>query len=148
MPARALARPLSVLVVDDAPDAAESLAAVLALSGFAVRAATRAADALAAAAADPPDVVLLDLNMPEMDGFELARRLRAHPWPGGRRPVLVAVSALGTETDRARSAGAGVDGHLVKPVDPSGLVRLLGALQPALAPAGGGAKSPPRAGKD
>jgi CheY-like chemotaxis protein len=119
----ALARPLSVLVVDDLVDAADSLAAVLVLCGFAARVATSGRAALAAALADPPDAVVLDLAMPGMDGYELARRLRA--CPGERRPLLVAVTGLTREEDRRRSAEAGIDLHFLKPVEPAALVGVL-----------------------
>ncbi|HEX4611125.1 MAG TPA: response regulator [Urbifossiella sp.] len=116
-------RPLSVLVVDDLPDAAESVAEVLSLYGFSTRVACGGSPALELAAADPPDVVLLDLLMPGMDGWELARRLKAQARV--KRPLLVAVSGCGGDADRRRSAESGIDLHLVKPADPAALVGLL-----------------------
>src|SRR4051812_6842499 len=89
---------LSVIVVDDQSDAAGSLAAVFSLCGFVVRVATSGEAALAQSAADPPDVVFLDLRMPGMDGWELARRLKDQS--AVRRPLLVAVSGAGQEADR------------------------------------------------
>jgi CheY-like chemotaxis protein len=80
----------SVLVVDDLPAAAESLATMLSILGFPARTATSGEAALALAAADPPDVVFTDLGMPGMDGFELARRLRQQA--AGESLVVVAVS--------------------------------------------------------
>jgi CheY-like chemotaxis protein len=114
------ARPFSLLVVDDLADAAASTALLLSLHGYAARVAGSGEEALRAVAADPPDVVLIDLLMPGMGGLELARRLRA---AAGRRPFLVAVSGCGTEEDRQQTAAAGIDLHLVKPVDPAALMR-------------------------
>ena len=115
--------PLAVLVVDDQDDVAQSTAELLVVSGYAVRVAGCGADALRAAAADPPDVVLLDIGLPGMDGWEVAARLRAQAT--GKQPVVVAVTGRGTGADRWRSADAGFDQHLVKPVDPVVLVALL-----------------------
>jgi CheY-like chemotaxis protein len=119
-PSGDVARPLSFLVVDDLADAAASTAMLLSLHGYAARVAGSGEEALRAVAADPPDVVLIDLVMPGMGGLELARQLRAM---NGRRPFLVAVSGRGTDEDRQRSAAAGIDLHLVKPVDPAALIR-------------------------
>lgn len=120
---------LSVLVVDDSPDAAGSTAELLALCGHDARVAGSGAAALAAAATDPPDVVLLDLGLPDMDGWEVAARLRGRP---GKPPVMVAVTGFGAEGDRRRSADAGVDLHLVKPAV---LVGVLRRFERVLAPA-------------
>jgi CheY-like chemotaxis protein len=116
-------RKASVLVVDDVPVAADSLAVVLDMRGFAARTAYSGADALAALAAEPADAVVFDLRMPGMDGWEFARRARA--LADGRPVALVAVSGLAAAADRARSAEAGFDAHLVKPVDPDELVNFL-----------------------
>jgi CheY-like chemotaxis protein len=124
---------LSVLVVDDCPDAADSTAELLRLEGHAVRVVYSGEGALALARADPPDVVLLDIRMPGVDGWEVARRLRQTA--AGRGPVVIAVSGLGSEADRERSAGAGIEAHLVKPVEPGYLVRFLRCI--ARARAGG-----------
>src|SRR5207248_7922127 len=112
-------RPLSVLVVDDLADAADSTAAVLSLCGYSARAAYSGEAAVRAAGEQPPDVVLFDIHMPGMDGWELARRLRAAA--GAKRPLLVAVTAAGADADRRKSDEAGIDLHLVKPVDPAAL---------------------------
>src|SRR5690349_12670824 len=120
-----------VLVVDDLADAADSTAAVLALHGFAVAVATSGAAALRAAAADPPDAVVLDLAMPGMDGYELARRLKNQAT--GDRPLLIAVTGCGSEADRRKSAAAGIDLHLLKPVEPAALVAALDRLRTAAA---------------
>lgn len=123
---------MTVLVVDDEADAADSLALVLELSGFAARVAADGAGALRAARADPPDAVVLDLLMPGMDGWELARRLRDEAL--GRRPLLIAVTGCGTEEARRRSAAAGIDLHLLKPTDPGLLVGVLERFARVIAP--------------
>ncbi len=123
-------RPVSVLVVDDVPDAAESLAILLRLHGFAARTAPDGSSALRAAAADPPDAVVTDLGMPDLGGWELARRLRAQcPTP----PFVVAVTGYDRDVDRRRSAEAGIDLHLIKPVEPDELVAALKQVRPAAA---------------
>jgi CheY-like chemotaxis protein len=113
----------SVLVVDDVADAAESLALLLALHGFAVRTAPDGPSALAHLTAAPPDAVLCDIRMPGMDGWAFARRARE--LTTGRPLVLVAVSGLCQEGDRRHSLDAGFDHHLDKPVDPAAVVTLL-----------------------
>src|SRR5262245_9614394 len=93
---------LSVLVVDDSPETADSTAELLTLHGHAVRVAYSGEDALSVAVAESPDVVLLDIRMPGLSGWEVARRVRGRLV--GKPPVLVAVTAAGTEADRLRSA--------------------------------------------
>jgi two-component system CheB/CheR fusion protein len=114
-----------VLVVDDNRDAADTLALILELTGHAVRTAADGPAGLRAAAEFRPDVVLLDIGMPGMDGYEVARRLRADLAVDGA--LLVALTGYGTEADRRRSAAAGCDAHLVKPVDPDELMTLIAA---------------------
>ena len=116
-------RPLSVLVVDDNPDAAESMALVLRAEGHDVRVAWNGLDALDAARETPPDVVLLDLGMPFMNGYEAAHQFRADP--AIRSAMLVAVTGWGSDDDRRRTREAGFARHLVKPVDPAEVVALL-----------------------
>jgi CheY-like chemotaxis protein len=116
----------SVLVVDDLDDAADSLATLLEMSGFPARAVTSGEAALAAVAADPPDVVILDLLMPGTDGWEVARRLRAGG-PAGR-PLLVALTGCDGREDRRRAAEAGIDVFLLKPIEPAALVATLTRL--------------------
>lgn len=125
-------RPLSVLVVDDDADTAQSTADLLAHYGHAARVALGGEAGLEAAAADPPDVVLLDLRMPRVDGCELARRLAGRPAP--RPPVVVAVTGCATAADRARAAAAGVHLFLVKPVEPALLIGMMRRFKDALAP--------------
>ncbi|HEX8200363.1 MAG TPA: PAS domain S-box protein, partial [Isosphaeraceae bacterium] len=113
-----------VLVVDDNVDAATSLAKLLArLMGQEVRVAHDGPDALGLAGEFRPEVVLLDIGMPGMDGYEVARRLRGRP--ECERALLVALTGWGQEEDRRRSHAAGFDLHLVKPVDPELLRSLL-----------------------
>jgi len=116
----------SVLVVDDNRDAADSLAILLRLSEREVRVRYDAAASLEAVAAEVPDLVLLDLGLPEMDGFEVCRRIRA--LPGGADIAIVALSGWGREHDRQRSREAGFDLHLTKPVDPDFLLYELDRL--------------------
>ena len=112
-----------VLVVDDNVDAAESLALLLRMAGHEVRVAHDGLAALAAAEADPPDLVFLDIGMPVMDGYEVARRLRRRP--GLEDLLLVAMTGWSQEEDRRRSREAGFGHHLVKPVEPDVLYQLL-----------------------
>jgi CheY-like chemotaxis protein len=110
------ARAHRVLIVDDNTDAAETLRLLMeSLGGGEVRTASNGADALEAAATLHPDVVLLDLSMPGMDGYELARRMRAESW--GKRAFLVALSGWGQDQHRRRSHEAGFDRHMIKPTD-------------------------------
>ena len=113
--ARPQGTPKRVLVVDDNVDAADSLALVLRLEGHVVDVAYAGGEALERIAASPPDVVFLDIGLPQMDGYEVARRIRAMPNAGGIR--LVALTGYGQAEDRLRSAAAGFDAHIVKPVE-------------------------------
>ena len=112
-----------VLVVDDNEDAAESLAALLRIFGHEVGVAFDGEQALALAPTLQPDLVLLDLGMPRMDGHEVARRMRAAPW--GTAMKIVALSGFGDGADRLRSLEAGCNDHLVKPVSPTDLEAVL-----------------------
>lgn len=112
-----------ILVVDDNADAAQSLAMLLSLQGHETRVALSGHEALAAAQAFRPEVALLDLGLPQMDGYELAARLRAMPQIGDVR--LVALTGYGRSEDRQRTQAAGFDDHLVKPVDLAALARTL-----------------------
>jgi PAS domain S-box-containing protein len=113
-----------ILVADDNRDAAESLAMMLRLAGHEVHAAHDGRDAVEAAAWFRPDVALLDIGMPKLNGFEVARRVREQPW--GRNVVLVAITGWGQEEDKRRATEAGFDCHLTKPVEPAALEKLLG----------------------
>jgi signal transduction histidine kinase len=115
-----------ILVADDNADALESLATLLELSGHEVFSASNGALALESAERHLPEVALLDIGMPKLDGYEVARRIRAQPW--GRRITLVALTGWGQESDRRRSGEAGFDSHLVKPLDLDKLTALLDRL--------------------
>jgi CheY-like chemotaxis protein/two-component sensor histidine kinase len=112
-----------ILVADDNNDALESLATLLQLSGHEVYTAVNGAVALESAEQHRPEVALLDIGMPKLDGYEVARRIRAQPW--GQRMTLVALTGWGQDSDRRRSQEAGFDCHLVKPVDLEVLESLL-----------------------
>jgi signal transduction histidine kinase len=117
-----------VLVVDDNADAADTLARVLRLCGLVVRVAHDGAEALSIAQHFNPEVALLDLGLPRMDGCELAERLRA--LPGLARLRLGALTGYGQESDRARTAAAGFAAHFVKPVKDDRLLEFVWGLQP------------------
>ena len=106
---------LRLLVVDDNVDMAESLAMLMQAAGHDVQTAHSGAGAVSAASDYRPDVVLLDIGLPEIDGFEVARRIRSDP--SHHAMVLVALTGYGQDADRRRSREAGFDHHLVKPVD-------------------------------
>lgn len=120
--------PLSVLIVEDRADVAQSTAELLTLLGHSPRVARTGAEALAHATAAAPDVVILDLGLPDLDGWDVARALRSRTGP---QPVIVVVTARGTWADQIASADVGVDLHLVKPVDPAVLTKLLAGLRDA-----------------
>jgi CheY-like chemotaxis protein len=111
-----------VLVVDDNPDGAESLALLLRHQGHEAHTVRDGQEALEAAERLRPDVVLLDLGLPVLNGYEVCRRLRQQSW--GENVLLVAVTGWGQEEDRRRSREAGFDAHVVKPVDPAALMQL------------------------
>ena len=115
--------PLRILVVDDDQDTADSLATILRMAGHGVSTARSGCAALEAFEADEPDVMLLDLAMPGMDGFEVARQVRTRGC--GPRIFLIAVSGFGRDEDRRQSAEAGIDIHLIKPACPEVLLDLL-----------------------
>jgi len=115
-----------ILIADDNNDALESLATLLQLSGHEVFTATNGGTALQSVERHLPEVVLLDIGMPLLDGYEVARRIRAQPW--GQRITLVALTGWGQDSDRRRSREAGFDSHLVKPLDLETLTDLLSRL--------------------
>ncbi|MPZ45264.1 MAG: response regulator [Betaproteobacteria bacterium] len=112
-----------ILIVDDNRDAAISLSMLLELSGNKTETAYDGLAAIDAAARFEPDVVLLDIGLPGLNGYEVARRMRNEPW--GKQVKLVAVTGWGHPEDRERAIAAGFDAHLLKPVDHAALVKLL-----------------------
>jgi CheY-like chemotaxis protein len=133
---------LQVLVVEDEPDTAASTALLLRLYGHRVQVAHDGPAALRAAQSSPPEVVLLDLGLPGMDGWQVAQRLQEQAaW---KKPLLIAVTGYGRRADRLRSQQAGIHLHLVKPVDPDFLRRLLQRFQTLREPGEGEQDRPPR----
>jgi CheY-like chemotaxis protein len=118
-----------ILLADDNRDAAESLAIILRLEGHEVELVHDGVAALRAFEVKQPDVALLDIGMPETNGYEVARQIRAVP--GGKDVLLIAITGWAQDSDRARSRAAGFDHHLTKPVEPETLIELLGAPPPA-----------------
>ncbi len=113
--------------MDDNVDAADSIAMLLNMEGHQTRAVNTARAALLAVPDFHPEVVLLDIGLPEMDGYEVARRLRAQN--GHQRMRLVAVTGYGQPADRRRAHAAGFDEHMVKPVEPAALQDFLRTVQ-------------------
>ncbi len=117
---------LRILVVDDNVDSADSLTMLLELMGGVTQVAHDGTEALRLAEATRPDLMLLDIGLPGLNGYEVCRLLRSHDW--GRRMTTIALTGWGQSDDIQRSADAGFDGHLVKPLDLLALQRLLSAL--------------------
>jgi len=115
-----------VLIVDDNRDSADSLAMLLEITGNKTYMAHDGVEAVAAIEKYRPEVVLLDIGLPKLDGHEVCRRVRQQPW--GKDIVVIALTGWGQEDDRRRSEEAGFNGHLVKPVDYDRLLELLGEL--------------------
>ena len=116
-----------ILVVDDNRDSVESLALLLKLMGHETHTALDGEQAVEAASKIRPDVVLLDLGMPKMNGYDACRLIRAESW--AKTMTLLAQTGWGQEEDRRRTEEAGFDGHLVKPVDPDALLSLIASLE-------------------
>jgi CheY-like chemotaxis protein len=119
-----------ILVVDDQPATVETLTMLLELSGHSAASASDGLEAVQMAEALRPDVVLLDIGLPKLDGYEACRRIREHAW--GREMVVIALTGLGHDDDRERARAAGFDMHLVKPVEPEHLLTVL-AMTPRAA---------------
>jgi PAS domain S-box-containing protein len=117
-----------VLLVDDSHDAAESLAMLLEFEGHEISIAHDGAEAVRAAERVRPDVVLMDIGLPILNGYEACRRIRDHPW--GATMLMVAITGWGQEEDREQSHAAGFDLHLVKPVDHAELLRVVASARP------------------
>lgn len=129
MPDKATGPSLRVLLVDDWPDAAEAMAALTRLWGHDTRIAHDGASALDLAALYRPDVIFLDVGLPGIDGYQVARRLRENP--SLHETFIVSVTGCADEQALRLSREAGCDGHLTKPVDPTGLERLLASRREA-----------------
>ncbi|MFC0691606.1 response regulator [Paraburkholderia humisilvae] len=117
--------PARILIIDDNADASEALATLLTIRGHEVETRTDGISGIAAVAHFKPNVVLLDIGLPDVNGYEVARQLRASA--DGHHVTLVAVTGYGLPADRIRSAEAGFDHHLTKPVSPEELARLMNA---------------------
>jgi PAS domain S-box-containing protein len=117
-----------ILVVDDNRDAADTLAMLLRMMGHAVHTAHDGLEAVGSASVFQPDVALLDIGLPKLNGYEVARRVREQP--GGDKVVLIALTGWGQEEDRRRSREAGFDYHLTKPVELDALQQLLAQTKP------------------
>lgn len=116
-----------ILVVDDNPDAADSMVMILKLLGHDVSRAKDGLEAVDAAERFRPEVVLMDMGMPRLNGYDATRRIREQPW--GKQIAIIALTGWGQESDKARSYDAGCDGHLVKPIDLVDLEKLLAGLR-------------------
>ena len=110
---------MKIVIADDNRDSADSMAMLLEAGGHEVHVAYDGAEAVATAGQTRPDVVLLDIGMPKMNGFECARAIRSQPWAAGA--LLIALTGWGQEEDKRRALEAGFDRHLTKPVDPATL---------------------------
>jgi DNA-binding response OmpR family regulator len=126
-------RPMHVLVVEDEADTARTLAQLLKLQGYSVAIASDGQGALQAAEAAPPDVILLDIGLPKLNGYEVAKRLRETDAP--KKPLLIAVTGFGQDSQRLHSYEVGIDLHLTKPVSFEELQRFLEQYQANTGPA-------------
>jgi CheY-like chemotaxis protein len=123
---------LRILIVEDDADTADSMAILLRLYAYDVQVAGDGATALQTALEKQPDVVLLDIGLPKLDGWQLAKQIRSHIT--GKRPLLIAISGYGMQSDQIRSQEAGIDLHLVKPVEPEMLQQVLQRFQTVIVP--------------
>ena len=121
-----------ILVADDDQDSAESLALLFQLMGHDVRAAQSGLAAIDVAAEFRPDLIVLDIGMPGLDGYEVCRRIRQHDW--AQTIVIAALTGWSRDEDRDRSEEAGFNHFLVKPVDPKALEELIAGLRRAARP--------------
>ena len=122
-------RRFKILVVDDNHDSALSLAMMLSIMGHDTRTAHDGESAVAVAETFLPEVVLLDIGLPKLNGYEVAQRIREKSW--GAAMYLIAVTGWGQDEDRQRSTEVGLNLHMVKPVEPSALEKLLASLPAA-----------------
>jgi PAS domain S-box-containing protein len=121
-------RTYRTLIVDDNRDAVTTLAMMLKSMGHQIRVAHDGLESLEVAEAFQPQVVLMDIGLPKLNGYGVARRMRERPW--GREAVLIATTGWGQDEDHRRSQEAGFDHHMVKPIEPAALEKLLTGLQP------------------
>jgi CheY-like chemotaxis protein len=119
----AASRPLNILIVDDNADAADMLSMYLGSVGHQLHVAYDGQRGLALVEEAAPDVLLLDIGLPDIDGYQLAQRFRALPQTA--HATMIALTGYGQESDRERSIAAGFDHHLTKPIDVAALLRLL-----------------------
>lgn len=117
---------LKILVVDDNPDSALSMAMMLSMMGHETCTVHDGEAAVTTAETFRPQVVLLDIGLPKLNGYEVAQRIRQQEW--GASMFLVAITGWGQDEDRRRSADVGMNLHLVKPVEPGALGRVLADL--------------------
>ena len=115
-----------VLLVEDNADAREALRALLELDGYGVEAAADGIRALEIVRARNPDIAVIDIGLPGVDGYEVARRIRGL---GAPQPALIALTGYSQPEDRRRAKEAGFDAHMVKPVDPAELARVLATIR-------------------
>jgi signal transduction histidine kinase/ActR/RegA family two-component response regulator len=123
------AAPRDILLIEDNADAADMLRRLLEVAGHRVRVASDGVQGLATLREAPPDVALIDIGLPRMNGYEVVRQARAS-MDDRRRPLLVALTGYGLAEDRRRAIESGFDAHLVKPVEPAALEKLLASAQP------------------
>lgn len=121
-----------VLVVDDSPDSLESTSLLLSMMGHIVETAIDGVQAVHRAETFRPEVILMDVGLPKLDGYGATRRIRSEPW--GREMTIIAVTGWGQENDRARSKTAGCDAHLIKPIEIAEFEAILAATTPASRP--------------
>ncbi len=120
------ARHWRILAVDDNRDAVDSLASMLQIAGHVTRTAYDGLEATEVAEVFRPEVVLLDIGLPKMNGYEVARHIRQQPW--GKGMILIALTGWGQEDDKRRATASGFDHHLTKPVEPTALENLLATI--------------------
>jgi CheY-like chemotaxis protein len=114
----------TALVADDHDDSRQTLAVLLEVLGYRVLLARNGREALEVACSTRPDLIFLDIGMPEVDGWEVSRRIREEPW--GNYPFLIAITGFGTDADYARSKAVGFDLHCTKPLKLETVQKLLG----------------------
>ena len=125
-PSAAAPRRFKILVVDDNHDSALSMAMMLQIMGHETRTAHDGESAVSTAETFLPEVILLDIGLPKLNGYEVAQRIRETTW--GQTMYLIAVTGWGQDEDRQRSSEVGLNLHMVKPVEPAALEKLLAAL--------------------